>query len=138
MSWSSTIWTSPERLPATLYLAGCVVQVAQAHGLGPAVLAMVEHDRDDDGQASGPAVLPEMVVPGVEHVAQQAQAHEALGLALVLEQQIEVRGFPGQAYAKQQIRETRAQLIVDEARGLRLQRIDVDVPHDPGRQHRAE
>lgn len=52
--------------------------------------------------------------------------------------EIQIRGLAGQLDAEQQVGEPGAQLLVDEARGLHLQRGEVDVPHHRGRQHRAQ
>lgn len=63
----------------------------------------MQHDRNDRGQGQhgGPIFcLCHMPLEDVHDVAEQAQNHELVGLALMFEQKVEKSGAPGDLRAK--------------------------------------
>ena len=89
--------------------------------------------------ASGRLVAQERL-PDAQHVAEDAQRHPAIGLALVLDQEVEVQRLAGVAArgAEQQIGVALSERLVNEAAGDALELIERDRVDDRRRQHAAQ
>jgi len=95
------------------------VQRSVAHRRpGPALLAVVDHDRQERRQPFAVRVLPRKPSQILTRVAQQPEGHERIARTLVFEQYVEVRPSPVAEDHEQQV----CLSLVDEARGLQFQR----------------
>jgi hypothetical protein len=58
---------------------------------------MVDDQRDNAGQLFSPFVLLEILLPDLDHVAQQLKRQQLIDVALVFEQQVDEAGLSGYA-----------------------------------------
>jgi pyridoxine 5'-phosphate synthase PdxJ len=75
------------------------------------------------------------MLPEADHVAEQAKRHVRVGPALVLEQDVDPNRYATDRDAIHEVTEARAELGVDVAAGLDLQRGEVEALAQRPRQH---
>lgn len=95
---------------------------------------MRNDDWNDRGQHRGLWVLASLLLPDTLHVAEEPQSHEAVGAALVLEQDVEQHPLSAEHGREQQIAPQLFQGWVDEAPGDRRQRRPLDARRERVRQ----
>ena len=83
-------------------------------GCAPAPLAVVYHQRHDEWQALHAGMRQEILVPDANHIAQEAQRHQLVGGALMLQEEIEKNLAVAEARGEQQVTPPFREGLVDE------------------------
>lgn len=77
---------------------------------------MVNHDRNDGGQAYGSRLGDQKRVPDSHEITQQPKRHEGIARALMLEKDVEVRLAAVTMDREEQVGMPLAEPLIDEAR----------------------
>lgn len=113
-------------------------QLVQAARTAPAALAVVDDQANHRRQVRAARLLPQSLPPDADDLLKDPQRHPSVGLALVLEEQIDVAQRAVKAGAEERVGEPLAQLLVYIVARDRFEGSEVEALAHAPREHGGE